>query len=65
MQFVAVKGKMWWNNKGSSYFSETRCKRWRANNEQGQNVLWEFRTRGQYWEYQQDEKECPGCNVPL
>jgi len=24
MQFVAVKAKIWWNNKGSS-FSETRC----------------------------------------
>jgi len=25
MQFVAVKAKIWWNNKGSSFFSETRC----------------------------------------
>jgi len=24
-QFVAVKAKIWWNNKGSSFFSETLC----------------------------------------
>jgi len=24
-QFVAVKTKKWWNNKGSSFFSETQC----------------------------------------
>jgi len=25
VQFVAVNSKIWWNNKGSSFFSETRC----------------------------------------
>jgi len=25
MQFVAVKAEIWWNNKRSSFFSETRC----------------------------------------
>jgi len=25
MLFVAVKAKVWWNNNGSSFFSETRC----------------------------------------
>jgi len=24
MQFVAAKAKIWWNNRGSSFFSETR-----------------------------------------
>jgi len=28
MQFVAVKTKIWWNNKGSSFFYETRCSSW-------------------------------------
>jgi len=25
VEFVAVKAKIWWNNRGSSFFSETRC----------------------------------------
>jgi len=28
MQFLTVKTKIWWNNKGSSFFYETWCSSW-------------------------------------